>query len=178
VESALKRFVLGVVIAVIACFGAALTVSQAAAQESALTSHGLLAQLQSFMHERDVDTENLSADEAVKLMIDWYRFTPAAGAPSSIDALVFRYGGWSEGCATAFNLSLLRRIKREGEADAVAGITLMFEPSGQAEIKPFETASSGKSIDDFLVTVEGTAAFKLLGDTKPMSVLMESGGLR
>ena len=167
------------VIALVACFATEFSVGDAVAQESAITSHGLLTQLQGFMHERDVDMENLSADEAVKLMIDWYRFTPAAaGASSPADALVFRYGGWSEGCATAFNLSLLRRIKREGEADVVAGITLMFEPSGQAELKPFETASSGKSIDDFLATVEGTAAFKLLGDTKPMSVMMESGGLR
>lgn len=173
----MKRFVLGVVIAVVGCFATEFSVRQAVAEELA-TSHGLLTQLQSFMHERDVDTANLSADEAVKLMIDWYRFTPTAGAPSPADALVFRYGGWSEGCATAFNLSLLRRIRREGEADAVAGITLMFEPAGQSEIKPFETASSGKSIDDFLATVEGTAAFKLLGDAKPMSVLMESGGLR
>lgn len=174
----MKRIVLGVALAAVLCFPTEFTGSQAAAQESALTSHGLLAQLQSFMHERDVEAENLSADEAVRLMIDWYRFTPAAGGPSPADALVFRYGGWSEGCATAFNLSLLRRIKHEGEADAVAGITLMFEPSGQVELKPFETASAGKSIDDFLATVEGTAAFKLLGDSKPMSVLMESGGLR
>lgn len=174
----MKRFVLALVIAIVACFAMEFSVKQAVAQEAALTSHGLLAQLQGFMHERDVDTEHLSADEAVRLMIDWYRFTPGAAEPSPADALVFRYGGWSEGCATAFNLSLLRRIKRDGEADAVAGITLMFEPSGQAELKPFETASSGKSIEDFLATVEGTAAFKMLGDTKPMSVLMESGGLR
>jgi hypothetical protein len=178
VEDVLKRFFLVMALAAFYAVTVIVTVNDAAAQDSAPTSHGLLTQLQSFMHERDVETENLSADEAVKLMIDWYRFSPAAGGRSPADALVFRYGGWSEGCATAFNLSLLRRIKREGEADAVAGITLMFEPSGQAEIKPFETASSGKSIDDFLVTVEGTAAFKLLGETKPMSVLMESGGLR
>ncbi len=174
----MKRFVLVMVLAAFYGVTAGVTTDAAAAQDSAPNSHGLLVQLQSFLHERDVDMENLSADEAVKLMIDWYRFTPAAGAPSPADALVFRYGGWSEGCATAFNLSLLRRIKREGEGDAVAGITLMFEPSGQAEITPFETTSSGKSIDAFLDVVEGTPAFKLLAGAKPMSVLMESGGLR
>ncbi len=151
----------------------------------ALTSHGLLNQLQGYMRERDVDANNLSADEAVRLMIDWFRFTPIdtiGGAPST-DALVFRYGGWSEGCATAFKLSLLRQvtpsISIDGETELLAGITLMFEPSSQAELLPFSTASSDwKSIDAFLQAVESSPAFRELAGTKPMAVMVESGGMR
>jgi hypothetical protein len=150
-----------------------------------LTSHGLLNQLQGYMRERDVDANNLSADEAVRLMIDWFRFTPIdtiGGAPST-DALVFRYGGWSEGCATAFKLSLLRQvtpsISIDGETELLAGITLMFEPSSQAELLPFSTASSDwKSIDAFLQAVESSPAFRELAGAKPMAVMVESGGLR
>ena len=149
------------------------------------TSHALLTQLQVFLHQRDVDPDTLTADAAVRLMIDWFRFTPVGMADnaSASDALVFRYGGWSEGCATAFNLSLLRRVKvndagGDGQ-DQVAGITLMFEPSGNAEILPFTTASSDwKSIDAFLQAMEDSPAFKQLATATPMGVLMEGGGLR
>ncbi|HEX4984781.1 MAG TPA: hypothetical protein VFV71_01790 [Burkholderiales bacterium] len=144
------------------------------------TSHALLVDLQAFMHERDVQVESLTADGMVRLMVDWYRFARAGAAPSSGDALVFRYGGWSEGCATAFNLSLLRRVQADGgEADGVAGVTMMFEPSGQLELKPYSSTSADwKSLDEFLRAVEGSPAFRLLGDAKPMSVQVEAGGLR
>ena len=150
-----------------------------------LTSHGLLIQLQSFMREREVEPSDLSADEMVRLMVDWFRFAPVganSGAPSA-DALVFRYGGWSEGCATAFKLSVLRRVTPKdaagGETELLAGITLMFEPSKQAELFPFSTASTDwKSVDAFLQAVESSPAFRILASTKPMSAMIESGGLR
>ena len=150
-----------------------------------LTSHGLLTQLQGYMRERDVEANDLSADEMVRLMIDWFRFAPidAVGGAPSADALVFRYGGWSEGCATAFKLSVLRQVTpREaagGETELLAGITLMFEPSSQAELLPFSTASTDwKSIDAFLQAVESSPAFRMLASVKPMSGMVESGGLR
>lgn len=150
-----------------------------------LTSHGLLVRLQGYMREQGVDANDLTADGAVRLMIDWFRFAPIdpAGRASPADTLVFRYGGWSEGCATAFKLSLLRRVTDkyagDGETDLLAGITLMFEPSGQAELLPFTTASSDwQSIDAFLEAVESTPAFRELGAAKPMSAMVESGGLR
>ncbi len=150
-----------------------------------LTSHGLLNQLQGYMRQRDVYVDDLDADEMVRLMVDWFRFTPidAVGGAPSADALVFRYGGWSEGCATAFKLSLLRQVTEKnagaGEAGLLAGITLMFEPSGQAEWVPYSTTSSDwKSIDVFLQTVEDSPALKALGNAKPMAVMIESGGLR
>jgi hypothetical protein len=150
-----------------------------------LTSHGLLTQLQGYMRERDVEANDLSADEMIRLMVDWFRFAPidAVGGARSADALVFRYGGWSEGCATAFKLSVLRQVKpREaagGETELLAGITLMFEPSSQAELLPFSTASSDwKSIDAFLQAVESSPAFRMLASVKPMAAMVESGGLR
>ena len=152
---------------------------------SVLTSHGLLAQLQGYLRLRDVDSDSLTADAMVTLMIDWFRFSPidpVGGAPST-DALVYQYGGWSEGCATAFKLSLLRRVAGRGAIDGagevLAGITLMFEPSGQGELLPFTTASSDwKSIDAFLDAIESSPAFVRLGATTPMAVVLESGGLR
>lgn len=158
-------------------------VIQAAAR--LLTSHGLLTQLQAYMRQRGVDGDSLSADETVRLMVDWFRMTPidAVGGSPSTDTLLFRYGGWSEGCATAFKLSFLRQVTPEtvsdGETEVLAGITLMFEPSGQAELLPFSTASSDwKSIDAFLQAVESSPAFRQLANAKPMSVMVESGGLR
>ena len=137
------------------------------------------------MRQREVDTDSLRADEMVRLMIDWFRLAPidaVSGSPST-DTLLFRYGGWSEGCATAFKLSLLRQVTPKtasnGETDLLAGITLMFEPSGQAELLPFSTASSDwKSLEAFLQAVESSPALRELASAKPMSVMVESGGLR
>lgn len=150
-----------------------------------LTSYGLLAQLQGYLRQRDVDANSLTAAAMVRLMIDWFRFAPidpVGGTPSG-DALVYRYGGWSEGCATAFKLSLLRRVSGrnaiDGTTELLAGITLMFEPSGQAELMPFTTASSDwKSLDAFLGAIESSPAFRGLGAAAPMAVVLESGGLR
>ena len=92
------------------------------------TSHPLLAKLEVFMREQGVDAQRLSADRMVRMMIDWFRFAPGDSVPgeSSSDTLVYRYGGWSEGCATAFKLSLLRRVTgrnaHDGHPDRFAGI--------------------------------------------------------
>jgi hypothetical protein len=152
----------------------------AAADRLPLTSHGLLTQLQAFMQGRGVEPEDLTPDDLVSLMIDWYRFARMGEPAPAADALVFRYGGWSEGCATAFNLSVLRRVRApDGEADLVAGITMMFEPSGAGELKPYSSATSDwESTEEFVLAVEQSPAFKLLSGTKPMSVLLESGALR
>ncbi len=152
----------------------------AAAQGAPLSSHGLLSQLQAFLHERNVEPESLTPAEMVAVMVDWYRFSRAGDAAPAADALVFRYGGWSEGCATAFNLSMLRKMKSAGaEGEAVAGITMMFEPSGQVDLKPFaSTTSDWKTVDEFMRVVGSSPAFRLLGEARPMSVQLESGGLR
>lgn len=150
-----------------------------------LSSYSLIAALQSFLRQRGVEVDRLTADPMVRLMIDWFRLVPIdlLEPNSSTDALVYRYGGWSEGCATGFNFSLLRRIRESspdgGDTDWFAGITLMFEPSFYAELAPFNTASSDwKSIDAFLRAIESSPAFRVLTAAKPMTVLVESGGLR
>jgi hypothetical protein len=151
-----------------------------------VSSHGLMAELQGFLRQQGVDANRLSADAMVRVMVDWYRFTSeskAEGAAAIGDALVYRYGGWSEGCATAFKLSLLRRVTEhhanEADTERFAGITLMFEPSGQAELMPFSVVSSDtRSIEAFLQTIESSPAFRELAGATPMGVLIEGGGLR
>jgi hypothetical protein len=148
---------------------------------AAISSHGLMAQLQDFLRQRNVDVNQLGADEMVRVMIDWYRFMPVRKAEG--DALLYRYAGWSEGCATAFKLSLLRRVTQRDATGAsterLAGITMMFDPSGKGELLPFTAVSSdSKSIEAFLQTVEGSPGFKELAGTTPMGVLIEGGGLR
>ena len=150
-----------------------------------LNSYDLIAALQSFLHQRGVEVERLTADPMVRLMIDWFRLVPIdlLERASSADVLVYRYGGWSEGCVTGFNFSLLRRITVSdasgGDTDWLAGITLMFEPSFYANLAPFNTVSSDwKSIDAFLRAIESSPAFAALAAARPMTVLIESGGLR
>jgi hypothetical protein len=150
-----------------------------------VNSFSLLAALQAFLRERSVDVERLTVDPMIRAMVDWFRLVPLDlfKDASSADVLVYRCGGWSEGCATAFLFSVLRRITEpnaeEGETDWVAGITLMFEPSHYADLAPLSTVSSDwQSIDAFLHAVESSAAYKLLVAKPPMSVLLESGGLR
>jgi hypothetical protein len=150
-----------------------------------LNSFSLLAALESFLRQREVDVEKLSVDPTVRLMVDWFRLAPIdlIKDARTTDVLVYRHGGWSEGCATGFRFSLLRRITEHaaagGDTDWVAGITLMFEPSRYAELASFETASSDwPSVEAFLHAVESSPAYKTLVAQTPMSVLLESGGLR
>ena len=153
----------------------------AGASAPGISSHGLIAELQEFLRQRNVDVNHLGADEMVRIMVDWYRFMPAGKAQD--DALVYRYAGWSEGCATAFKLSLLRQVtQRDADGTStqrLAGITMMFDPSGKGELLPFTAVSSdAKSIEDFLQIVEGSQGFRELAGTNPMGVLIEGGGLR
>ena len=150
-----------------------------------VNSFSLLAALQTFLRERNIDVERLTVDPMIQAMIDWFRLVPLdlIKDASSTDVLVYRYGGWSEGCATGFVFSALRRIRepnaKKGETDWVAGITLMFEPSYYADLAPFTTASSDwQSLDAFLHAIESSPAYKVLAAKPPMSVLLESGGLR
>ncbi len=155
-----------------------------AAELQGASSHALMAKLQRFVQDQGVDLAQLNADAMVRLMIEWYRFTPLQGrtGETADDALVYRYGGWSEGCATAFKLSLLRRVTEQTgtqTSERVAGITLMFEPSNQADLVPFTAVSSEvNSIEAFLRTIESSPAFKQLAGATPMGVLIETGGMR
>jgi hypothetical protein len=150
-----------------------------------INSYSLLGALQNFLHSRGVDVEHLTADPMVRLMLDWYRVEPLSllKDASATEALVFRYGGWSEGCATGFRFSLLRRVAQPA-ADGTptewyAGITLMFEPSGRADLPPIDIVSSqSASLDAFLAQIEASPAYRQVAQATPMSVLLESGGVR
>ena len=150
-----------------------------------MNSYSLLAALQQFLKHRGVEVDRLTADPMVRLMVDWFRLVPVdqLERTATVDALVYRYGGWSEGCATGFNFSLLRRVTDRnasgGDTDWFAGITLMFEPSLYDRLAPFNTVSSDwRSIDAFLHAIESSPAYTALVNATPMSVLVESGGLR
>jgi hypothetical protein len=150
-----------------------------------VNSVSLLAALQSFLRERNIDVDRLTVDPMIRAMLDWFRLVPLdlIKDASSTDVLVYRYGGWSEGCATGFVFSVLRRIRepnaKEGDTDWVAGITLMFEPSHYADLAPLMTVSTDwQSLDAFLRAIESSPAYKVLAAKPPMSVLLESGGLR
>ena len=178
-------FLLIISLSTFAAESSAPTDYDSAGEKPVATSRGLLADFERFLRQREIDANSLNADAMVRLMIDWFRFTPIDPVEGTLptDALVYRYSGWSEGCATAFKLSLLRRVAvrnaMNGATDQLAGITLMFEPSGQAELMPFTTASSDwKSIDAFLDAIESSPAFRSLGTATPMAVVVESGGLR
>ncbi len=67
----------------------------------------------------------------------------------------------------------------DGGTEQLAGITLMFEPSGQGELMPFTTSSTDwKSVDAFLEAIQDSPAFRGLATATPMAVVLESGGLR
>ena len=149
------------------------------------SSYTLLGALQHFLTERKVQVDQLTADLAVMAMLDWYRLQPAGKWTSSAagDALVYQYGGWSEGCATGYKFSVLRRITEKndqgGETDWFAGITLMFEPSEAGDLPPYRTnTTEWKSIDAFYEAIQASGGFLKLQKRQPMSVMLESGGLR
>ena len=150
-----------------------------------VNSSTLLSALQSFLGQRKVDPEQLTAEPMVLTMLDWFRFVSMEGAKrgSPDDVLVYRYGGWSEGCATGFKLSLLRRVTERSETGAVtewfAGITLLFDPAKYAATDPFRTVSTDwPSIEAFLHAIESSPAYRMSRTSTPMGVVVESGGMR
>jgi hypothetical protein len=150
-----------------------------------LNASSLLTALQSFLHRRGVEVEQLQTDPAMRVMIDWFRGGPVDVLDTSTkaDVLVYRYGGWSEGCATGFKVSLLRRITQTGadgkDTDWYAGVTLLFEPARYASMGSFSTTSADwPSLEAFLRAIESSPAFKASRDTAPMGVMVESGGMR
>jgi hypothetical protein len=148
-----------------------------------INSYLLLGELQRFLEQRSTAVDDLTPAQAVGLMLDWFGRGPVDTQPGAGDALVFRYGGWSEGCATGFKVSLLRRVTEKSESGSdtewFAGITLMFEPSNHAEIAPYSTTSlDWESLDAFAQAVKRSPGFKAIVAEKPMGALLESGGVR
>ncbi len=158
---------------------AALSATAAEQEHGSLKTLGLLSDLESFIHQRGGDPNQLNARAMVDLMVDWYRFAAKPGAKD--DVLVYRYGGWSEGCATGFKLSVLRRVEGAADGDTArfAGITLMFEPSGRSELAPYSTTSAEwQSMEGFVAAIKASPAFKGLDAATPMGAMLETGGFR
>jgi hypothetical protein len=141
-----------------------------------LASRSFLGDLERFVHERG-GADHLTAHSMVGLMTDWYQLRGAKGD----DVLVYSYGGWSEGCATGFKFSLLRRQEGggDGERARVAGITLMFEPGSRMQLAPYSTTSADwPSFGAFLAAIEQSPAWRELAGATPMAAMVESGAVR
>ena len=150
-----------------------------------MNSYTLLGALQKFVEQRGIAVVDLTAEPAIGLMLDWFRLVRVDkfAQTGSGDALVFRYGGWSEGCATGYRFSLLRRVTEKsesgGDTEWFAGITLMFEPSSRSELAPYSTASSDwESLDAFAQAIGHSPGFRALAAEKPMGAFLEGGGVR
>ncbi len=139
----------------------------------------LLSSLQAFLNRRGVNVEGLTADAMIPLMVDWFRLVPIEHRAA--DTLLFRYGGWSEGCVTGFKFGLLRRVTAvdESQTDWLAGITLIFEPSRYAGIEPLNTLSTDwQTLEAFVRAIESSPGFRLSTSVTPLAVMVESHGLR
>ena len=150
-----------------------------------MNSYSLLGALQKFVEQRGIAVVDLTAEPAIGLMLDWFRRVRVDmfAQTGSRDALVFRYGGWSEGCATGYRFSLLRRVTEKsesgGDTEWFAGITLMFEPSSRSDLAPYSTASSDwESLDAFAQAIGHSPGFRALAAEKPMGAFLEGGGVR
>lgn len=144
----------------------------------------MLAALQAFTDRRGTAVPVLGLRGMLDEMLAWYEAAPPGqfvpGAQS--DVLLYRYGAWSEGCATGFKVSLLRRVRArggEGATDVLAGITLVFEPGDRADLARFSTVSTDwPSTAAFRSAVESSPAYRSLAGVVPMAAALESGGLR
>lgn len=147
-----------------------------------MNSEILLVSLQTFLDRRGVDPAGLTPDQMVEEMLAWFRGEPLGRSAVQGDTLVFRYGGWSEGCATGFKLSLLRRVTVGTAPDQLswmAGVTLMFDPARFARVAPYTTvASDWKSLESFVGAIRSSRAFIMAAAGAGMGGLLEVGGLR
>lgn len=147
-----------------------------------MNSEILLVSLQAFLDRRGVDPAGLAPDQMVEEMLAWFRGEPLGRSAEQGDTLVFRYGGWSEGCATGFKLSLLRRVTVGTAPDQLswmAGVTLMFDPARFAQVAPYTTvASDWKSLESFVGAIRSSRAFIMAAAGAGMGGLLEVGGLR
>ncbi len=148
-----------------------------------MSNIALVSSLQNFLNQRGAEVEKLTAANMVALMIDWFRLISIKEQLGDVatDAMLFRYGGWSEGCATGFNFGLLRRVTlRDPEKTQwQSGITLMFEPSRYAGISPFQTESiDWQSLEAFVNAIESSAGYRAAEAITPMAVMIDAQGLR
>ncbi|MCC7546651.1 MAG: hypothetical protein IT532_02690 [Burkholderiales bacterium] len=149
-----------------------------------MDSYTLLSSLEKFLREREVAIEGMTADPMLMLMFDWYRQVKVdrLDQAARADVLVYRYGGWSEGCATGYRFSLMRRVTAAGDdgpASFNAGITLMFDPGRLGHLEGFSaTSTEYTNLDAFLEAIESSPAYKALAGTTPMGAMLEMGALR
>lgn len=141
----------------------------------------LQGSLQTFLRRRGVEVAELTAHPVVELMIEWFRLVPIDGVDHAApaDTMVFRYGGWSEGCATGFKIRFQRRIELPQASDsgartATAGIALLFSPDRYNDLAPLVTSSADwRSLDAFVAAIESSPGFLQSAAQKPSEVILE-----
>lgn len=139
----------------------------------------LQSSLQTFLAQRSVSVRELTVHPATELMVDWFRLVPIEGIPHRApeDTLVFRYGGWSEGCATGFKIRTQRRIALPDgavQSSAVVGIALLFATDRFGDLDPLATSTSDwRSLEAFVAAIESSAGFLRLAAERPSDVLLE-----
>ncbi len=149
-----------------------------------MNAYALLGALQQFVERRQAQVAALDLRGMLDHMLAWYEALPPGGLlPEALsDELVFRYGSWSEGCATGFKVSLLRRLRvraESGETDWLAGISLLYEPAGRANLARLSIVSPDwPSLMAFRNAVESSPAYRQLAEALPMAAALEGGGLR
>jgi len=141
----------------------------------------VLGSLQTFIRQRGVEVPSLTAHPAIELMVDWFRLVPIDGiahtAPA--DTLTFRYGGWSEGCATGFKIRMQRRLElpepgSTGNKTAVVGIALLFATDRFGDLVPLVTSSTDwRSLEAFVAAIEGSPGFLQSAAQTPSEVIVE-----
>lgn len=148
-------------------------------------SNGLLAELERYLHQRGAVPQSMGVEQALLVMADWFRLHPLpllAPAPGA-DALLFRYGAWSEGCATGFNVGVLRQVRQPrldgGVQEWMAGITVIFEPSRYRDLEAFALRSDERpTLEAFLAAVRAAPGYRATVGASPMTVAVENGALR
>ena len=134
----------------------------------------LTASLNNFLQQRAVVTARLSSHPMLELMADWYRFTPFDGVSHGppADTLMFRYGGWSEGCATGFKIGLQRRITPlDAPRVMEAGITMLFGWERYSGVEPFSVGlEQAGSLEAFVKAVEASRGFLISASDAPTDI--------
>ena len=161
--------------------GRAQPVQVAAADDTAsFGGSTLLPTLERYLRARRVELDALTPDQMVDLMVEWTLSAAGeTGDKAATDTLEFRYGGWSEGCATGFRMGMLRRTGTGTASPDAAGITLMFEPSSGGDLAPFSTTiADWPTVAAFVDAIRTSPAYRRFSTAKPMSAMVERGGLR
>ena len=87
-----------------------------------------LSHFQNFVRRRGATIDNLGHDEAVQLMLDFYREVRAddCDLDAGGDMLLFQWGTYDWGSGEAFEYDITRQLIREPYYDEILQLSLTF----------------------------------------------------